>query len=55
VQKPVVEAEDRNHPVVRVDGGTQRRVIMHPQVTTKPDERGQGANVTGRPSIHDHA
>ena len=38
VQQPVVEAEDRDDPLVLVERRPQRRVVADPQVAPKPDD-----------------
>src|SRR5687768_11381106 len=40
VHEPVVEAEDRDHPLGCRHRSPQRRVVVQPQVAAKPDEGG---------------
>ncbi len=50
VQQPVVEAKDRNDPLVAVERRAQRGMVADPQVATKPDDAGpasgHGMNLT---------
>ena len=42
MQQAVVEAEDRDDPIVLVERRPQGRVVANPQVAPKPDDRGVG-------------
>ena len=42
VQQAVVEAEDRDDPIVVVERRPQGRVVANPQVAPEPDDRGVG-------------
>jgi len=46
-EQPVVQAEDGQHLVVVLERSLQGGMVVHAQVTAKPDQRGHGACLPG--------